>query len=201
MNIAKSTILLGLLGLLGFTLALTGCGAKTQAELQTNANVESTKQEPTYSYKDFQWIGLESKINNVLDVKPNVDKTSWTTSYKPDGILDGHFRITLVLNEPLAISNIYLTNSEFGRDVKWTWYPGYAPGIVNYGKIMAIYDNGELISGMQGYKISGRHTLDIYAKGFKEFSFDKEKEFTLEIVCATKESKYADKGFTAKIKI
>lgn len=195
-NIAKTSIFLGLV------LAMSGCGVGSQLRPineQTNAQVAISssptppaQQKYTVSYKNFQWIGLESKINNKFYQKPD-----GTNSYKPDGVPDGHFRVTLDLSEPIVISNISLTNSEFGKKVKWDWSP-YGSSPLNY--IMSIYDNEQTEPGLKEHKISGLHTLDIYVKGLEEFSFDG-KEFSLDILYLTKESEYADHNLNAKIKI
>lgn len=200
MKIAK-TIILGS----GLILAISGCGpiiqpftpaTKTPVAAQSSTPQQKTT-ETTNTYKDFKWVGLEDKVDNKLEVIDYNNGLSKAT-HVPDGIPDGHFKITLNLIEPIAISNISLTNTEFGKTVEWSWYPGYTPGTVHLGGDMAVYDNGQ--SDIQE-KLSGTHTLDIYAQGFKEFSFDSGKEFTLKILFATKESKYADKVFNAIIKI
>ena len=102
---------------------LLGCGtAKPQSTTPTNTQNQPPQAQTSTSQVQlastnptklttvlFRWIGVD-----VDNLSPN--------DLKLDGNLDGHFHITVPVNQPSAIKSIWIRYSEFGKSLKWGWF-------------------------------------------------------------------------------
>ncbi|AET70485.1 hypothetical protein Desor_5094 [Desulfosporosinus orientis DSM 765] len=185
---------------------LSGCGTSANsknsqtpqtAQDQTEASSNPSSQPPLEPAQpaaaDCRWIGVDQDI-----VSPN--------EIKADGKQDGHFHLTLSVNQSVALKSIMIRYSEFGKSLKWTWI--YNQNLPIQGYVMGLVDeSGKAIlpQGDNGYIVNGLTDFDLYLSelenenGRDTLKFAANQTFDLQINYVTEKNE--EKEFRNTLKI
>lgn len=174
---------------------LSGCGAAKAANssaqtqdstlIDTSSITPETDQPSTSTLVDpAKFPASESMSASWIDAKSDVMSFS---DANPDGIMDGHFHLTLQLPQPIVLESIFIRYSEFGKELRWDGV--YNTHLTPAGYNLAVYENGSLIppGPDTGIKKSGQVDLDLFAaglnnaKGRDTFSFNPGDDFQIEL--------------------
>lgn len=195
-NISQVPLIL----ILSLLVLVSGCGtSKTGSSKQTtsttassqtqnqdqSANASTDQATAGQSVNDISGNGVGAMSMNVTWADAKTDVISATDS-KMDGIMDGHFHLTLQLPQPILIESIFIRYSEFGKELRWDWI--YNNHLTPAGYNLGIFEKGTQIlpAPDTGLKKSGSVDLDLFAaglnnaKGKDTFTFDPGSHFEVE---------------------
>lgn len=122
----------------------------------------------------------------------DADKLS-PSALKPDGKKDGHFHITIPINQQISLKSIWIRYNEFGKWFKWGWIYNKNLSLPSDGYVMAVFDSQGtqiLPQGDIGYiatPVNGAVDLDLYISELNgennrdTLAFAKDDTFTLEV--------------------
>lgn len=137
-------------------------GAQSQAsQSQTTSSQAQTKDPAQLTTISLRWVGVDADTCSPNDL---------TTDGKPDG----HFHISIPLNQPSLIKAIWIRYSEFGKSYKWGWI--YNKNLPIAGYKMAVFDDtGQSIlpQGDNGYQADGVTDLDLF---ISELNFENDRD-------------------------
>lgn len=183
---------------LSLMIILTGCGSSkktstTGSDPQTTAAADSVTSAPAQNQPSsgpaqakpsVSASGSERMSVSWVDAKSDVLSPS---DGKPDGIMDGHFHLSLQLPNPVSLESIFIRYSGFEKELRWDGI--YNSNLTPAGYPLGVYENGTLIPPAPdtGLKRSGQVDLELFAaglnnaKGRDTFSFDPGEKFQIEI--------------------
>ncbi|WP_425805362.1 hypothetical protein ACHOLT_01730 [Desulfitobacterium sp. Sab5] len=186
--------------ILSLLVVISGCGtSKTNSSKQTTSTTASSQtqnQDQSANAPANQATSGQSVNNtygnemgamsiNVTWVDAKTDMLSPTDS-KTDGIMDGHFHLTLQLPQPILIESIFIRYSEFGKELRWDWI--YNNHLTPAGYNLGVYEKGTQVlpAPDTGLKKSGSVDWDLFAAGLNNakdkdtFTFDPGSHFEVE---------------------
>lgn len=188
-----------LIAILSLLVLVTGCGSsKSSSSKQTSTTSPSQAQDQAQSANqstnqaaagqpvtDAAGNGIGAISMNFTWADAKTDVLSPTDS-KMDGIMDGHFHLTLQLPQPILMESIFIRYSEFGKELRWDWI--YNNHLTPAGYNLGVFEKGTQIlpASDTGLKKSGSVDLDLFAaglnnaKGKDTFSFDPGSHFEVE---------------------
>lgn len=174
---------------------LSGCGAarsaNSSAQTQDPTSIDTSSITPETDQPSTSTLvnpatfsASESMSASWIDAKSDLMSPS---DANLDGIMDGHFHLTLQLPQPIVLESIFIRYSEFGKELRWDGV--YNTHLTPAGYTLAVYENGSLIppGPDTGIKKSGQVDLDLFAaglnnaKGRDTFSFDPGSHFQIEL--------------------
>lgn len=177
---------------------LQGCsaiGAKSASSSQSQSQSQSTKTTSTAQNTQTQTqasADYASPVSSVVFSYIGVDADKLSpVDLKPDGKKDGHFHLTIPINQQIRIKSIWIRYNEFGKWFKWGWIYDKNLSLPCYN--MAVYDsqgNQVLPQGDIGYlatPVKGLIDLDLYipelsnANNRDTFQLAKGETLTLEV--------------------
>ncbi|MEA4900879.1 hypothetical protein [Desulfitobacterium sp.] len=186
-----------LITILATMVFLSGCGSsKTTSKATSKTSTEQPNQEQmttekttmspdssTQGQKD-PFLTSENISASWVDAQSDVMSPSDTT---PDGIMDGHFHLTMQLPQPVMLESIFIRYSEFGKELRWDWI--FNNHLTPAGYNLSIYEKGSLLplGPDTGVKRSGQVDLDLFAaglnnaKGKDTFSFESGEKYQIEL--------------------
>lgn len=183
---------------LSLMIILTGCGSSkktstTGSTPQTTAAADSVtsapaqnqlSSDPAQAKPSVSASGSERMSVSWVDAKSDVLSPS---DDKPDGLMDGHFHLSLQLPNPVSLESIFIRYSGFEKELRWDGI--YNSNLIPAGYHLGVYENGTLIlpAPDTGLKRSGQVDLELFAaglnnaKGRDTLSFDPGEKFQIEI--------------------
>lgn len=190
-----------LITILATMVFLSGCGSskttskatsKTSTEQPTSEQMttEKTTMSPDSSTQGKNQTSLDPSLisenisSSWVDAQSDVMSPSDTTL---DGIMDGHFHLTMQLPQPVMLESIFIRYSEFGKELRWDWI--FNNQLTPAGYNLSVYEKGSLLplGPDTGVKKSGQVDLDLFAaglnnaKGKDTFSFESGEKYQIEL--------------------
>ncbi|HVJ48256.1 hypothetical protein [Desulfitobacterium sp.] len=196
---------LTLMTILSSLIFLSGCGASktssTSSSKQTtsaNSATQTQNQSPAAATPSTKQAADQSStpVGPATALFPESMNGSWVDAKSDvlspidgnlDGVMDGHFHLTLQLPQPVSLESIFIRYSEFGKELRWDWI--YNNHLTPAGYNLGVYEQGNLIplGPDTGIKRSGQVELDLFvaglnnAKGRDTFSFNPGSNFQIEL--------------------
>lgn len=190
------------IAILSSIVVLSGCGSSkttpsNQPTTSGNSSAQTQNQTQAAASSTTQATGQPSTpVASATASVPENMNVSWVDAKSDvlspgdnnlDGIMDGHFHLTLQLPQPVLLESIFIRYSEFGKELRWDWI--YNNHLMPAGYNLAIYEKGSLVppGPDTGIKKSGQVDLDLFAaglnnaKGRDTFSFDPGSNYQIEL--------------------
>lgn len=160
----------------------SGTSGETTSTSYTNSSQDLKKSSQPYEITDFKYVGDEDKISGHKS----------PGSYTPDNIPDGHYKITLRVNEETVLGRIDISGSvPFENGGIWVW----SDTPMNSQKsFAALYLNDKnLISDYMNPKRPrfqpGVYDLDLYLTGQEcKFPLKSPANYELKFLCNSKDN-------------
>ncbi|GAB6172975.1 hypothetical protein JCM15765_24530 [Paradesulfitobacterium aromaticivorans] len=170
--------------------------SNNQSQNTQQANSQTNTQQGPASV-DFTFVDANTDKIGVMLNKSINDK--WV--FGPDGVADGHFKVKIIINEPIEFKEAYVQYTNFGSSRKFPWdFDGTNWNPVDGWPDFA-YQNDKLAFFKR--LSPGQYTFDLYvSKNYinelkDKDIFSKGNKFTLVIKAVTQDGQMVEGSATA----